>query len=192
VHGAAVRGAQRAVLMQGASASGKSVVALSLLQCGWHLLADDAIILRNLDAPQIHTAPEWMGLPPRALALFPSLAPRVRRSGVMVDVYFDKHVFPSVEWRGDHLAQATARTIVLLDLDPAVPAPKLVRVSARDAFLALVRENLFPFHRVSLASFRRPHLDLVAALVRRADTYRLRYSMAHLDQAVSVVASAIR
>jgi hypothetical protein len=195
LHAACVAIDGRGVLLCGPSGAGKSLLALRLIEQGAQLVADDNVALRDTASGlRCFATPEWMGLTPSSLQLFPALRAQIEQRSERVDAYFAKHVFrpellfPNV--RRPAIAPALLVEVSQADASAADQPPLLSEIPARVAMLNIVKENYVPFHRHSMAQFTAHDVRLAGELVDAVRPYRLVFSAGRLAQAAAMIRQA--
>lgn len=196
LHAACVVVDGRGVLLCGPSGAGKSLLALRLIEHGAKLVADDNVALRETtSALHCLATPEWMGLTPPSLPLFPALQAQIEQRSECVDAYFAKHLFPPerlfASVRCPVVTPALLLEVSQADAAADDQAPLLSELRARDALLHIVRENYVPFHRHSMPQFAAHDVRLAGVLVDTVRSYRLVFSAGRLAQAAALIGQAV-
>jgi hypothetical protein len=196
LHAACVVIDGRGVLLCGPSGAGKSLLAVSLIEQGAQLLADDNVALRDRPSGlQCFATPELMGLTPASLPLFPQLLAKIEHGSECVDAYFAKRlfrpelVFPNV--RCAAVAPALLFEVERADESAEDPSPQCSEIPARDVFLNIVRENYAPFHRHSMPQFAAHDVQVAGVLADTLRAYRLVYSVGQLARAAALIGRAV-
>ena len=195
LHAACVVVDGRGVLLCGPSGAGKSLLAVRLIEQGAQLVADDNVALRETPSGlQCLATPEWMGLTPSSLPLFPNLRAQIEQRSDCVDAYFAKRLFPPERLfpnvRCPGVAPALLLEVSQADGSAEDQVPLLSEIRPRDALLNIVRENYVPFHRHSMPQFAAHDVRLAGVLVDTVRPYRLVFSAGRLAQAVDLIGQA--
>ena len=135
LHGAALSRPGGAILLFGQSGAGKSTLTAALALAGWHIASDDLTMIRPTAAgPMVHPGATGVCLWPdtrAALALDPARC-------VAMPGYDDKMRFEPEDAPGAD--PAPLRALVFLDRSGDVAAPRLDRMSIREAVRDAARQ----------------------------------------------------
>lgn len=171
LHAAGVSHRGRALLLVGASGSGKTTTSLNLLLHGWQLLANDVVLLTaESDGVTAWPLPDKITVRPKTLALLPQLAQFAVGAQQIAGVALPADFLPSHQLVGGNWSpparveaicfpQVTDRATADLDVQPR--AVTLAR---------LLEESVDCWDPASLDA----HTALLTALSQQAIGYRLR------------------
>lgn len=196
LHAACVVVDGRGVLLCGPSGAGKSLLAVSLIEQGAQLVADDNVALRDTPSGlQCFATPELMGLTPASLPLFPQLRAEIEHGSECVDAYFAKRLFrPELVF--PNVRCPAVAPVLLFEVEQAHEcgedqSPQCSEIPSRDIFLNIVRENYAPFHRHSMPQFAAHDVQLAGVLADTVRAYRLVFAAGQLSRAVALIGAAV-
>ncbi len=158
MHASAVAIDDEAVLVTGASGSGKSTTCLACVAAGWSFLADDFCIVTTGSDPMVHPVYGLAKLEPDALVRLPSLAAHV------VDPSADQLVLDPKS----HIAHGARLRAVLIPQVGSGTTTSVVPISAQEAFRELVPGSVLEGIGAGTQT-----LGTLAALLRRVPCARL-------------------
>ncbi len=173
VHAFAAAKDGRAVLIVGASGSGKTTSGLSLLLGGWQLLANDILLLENRDdGLYALPTPGGVSIRPATFDLLPALRNWlvVRSSGGSVAVSAQQLT------RGQRAEPARVAAILLPQIEATRPYSHLQPANRAITFVRLLEESADRWDAAALDG----HVDVMEQLSRQTAVYHL-----HLGQDVA-------
>ena len=168
IHAACLTQGERGYLFIGESDSGKSTLAMRLVESGWHYLSDDSVLLsRQGDGIEAYPLRRDFCLDPEAEAVFPQVAAHwqphladVRKQRLSIEALYPEQA----------AARCTVRALVFPQIVFRAKS-QLVPLDAKQALLGLLH------HSGALAVLDAPtaaaHLEDLNRLVRQAQSYTL-------------------
>ena len=166
VHAFAVAKNGRAVLVVGASGSGKTTTGLSLLLNGWKLLANDILLLeRRADGLYALPTPGGVSIRPATFSLLPALqdwlgalpsSGKVNVSGQQLS-------------RGQWAEPVRVELVLLPQIEAARPCCQLQSANRAVALARLLEESADRWDAAALAA----HVDVMQVLSRQTAVYHL-------------------
>jgi hypothetical protein len=166
VHAGAVADSGRAVMLSGATGSGKSTASLALLLGGWSFLGDDIVFLRSTsDHPELLAFPDDIDASERTIAFFPMLGSP--SDWPKLAGYAKHQISPDGVRVGATVASA-APALVLLPRIGDGDAHEVEPVSPDELLLELIPNVI-----LTETGAAQHQLDLLARLTRGAPAFRL-------------------
>lgn len=180
VHAACVARNGRAVLLCGASGSGKTCLAYACARRGWTFITDEiSSCLRDSSDNLVLGNPRYLHFRQTAAALFPEFANRPATPNSVGKITIDAR---TAEMPIQTAFQASVTAVVFLDRTPGQPA-RLTRISGANAVTALEADlPLFPQPQYDA------HRAALLTLVQNP-TFELRYHS--LDEASALLDSLV-
>lgn len=148
IHGTCVLVSGVGVLLRGASGSGKSDMALRLIDEGARLVADDRVVVRAEGGCLIATAPEPLGglLEVRGVGILPVPSAPSAELGLIVDLVPPDRVERLPQADRDRLLDRTLPRLSLAPFEASAPAKlRLAAAAARAGTLGRVPDRLAEF-----------------------------------------------
>ena len=180
IHAAVAARNGGAVILPGNSGSGKSTLTAALAASGWRLFCDEFAMIVPEDCT-VHPSPRPVSLKNRSVAVM-----RDRCPARMLPLDFTRtskgtvsYFLPSLDDIERQRARAEPRLLVFPQWQAGSP-PTLTRLSASDAFIALIR-NAVNYEILGEAGTR-----VIAEIVAKCPAYTFTYD--DLDAACSTVA----
>jgi hypothetical protein len=151
------------------SSSGKSTLALGLVQAGWHYLADDAILLRSYNNEDVEVRPlrRDLYLGPEAATLFPDT------QGYWQPCLLREDTKQRLDMEALYHSQLRNTCFPDLLLFPTIvdaPKSRLIPIEKAEALYRLIQQSALPTIDPQMAP---EHLDILARLVRQTRHVRL-------------------
>ena len=179
LHAGGVAGNGSAIALPGAAEAGKTTLTAGLVRAGLGYLTDEALAL-DRETLLVHPYPKPLSIDPGAWPYFPELAP--------LDSVEDGHdrnqwQVPATAIRPGAVADSCPVVAVVFPRYECGANTVLAPIGRGEALVDLAK-NTFHFKERGA-----PELDLLAALARSADCYRL--TLGELDGAVDLVADLI-
>jgi hypothetical protein len=186
LHGAAVTKGQKVYFFGGPSGAGKSTLAISLLEHGYAILADDApLFMLDQGRALALSSLDELSITENTLDLYPWLAGVVSRRREVSG----KLLLSRAKMKAEHLAFGPVEVTHFVNLKRGpCDRPQVIEVDKQLLLQELVRESMlifrgskmtkFPpeFARVSALMF-----DVMSQMVANAKTYELVFSNDHLS-----------
>lgn len=182
VHAFAAAKDGRAILIVGASGSGKTTSGLSLLLGGWQLLANDILLLESRDdGLYALPTPGGVSIRPATFDLLPALKEWliIRSSGSSVAVSMQQLT------RGQWAEPARVATIWLPQIEAARPCSQLQPANRAITFVRLLEESADRWDETALTA----HVNVMEQLSQQTAVYHLRLGqdVAHLPELIEGV-----
>ena len=180
VHAFAASQKGRALLLIGPSGSGKTTTGLSLILAGWHLLANDVVLLRRR-SQGIHAypTPGEVSVRPPSLTLLPALRQRRGQHDPRLDIY--RYTGSALTGSSERPAAAPVVALCFPTVTGAAES-RLSRQPAAVTLAQLMEQSVDRWDRHALSG----HLALLQALSAQAAGYQL-----HLGRAVTALPSLL-
>ncbi|WHZ28352.1 MAG: hypothetical protein OJF51_003150 [Nitrospira sp.] len=168
-HAACLTTGDGGCLMIADSSSGKSTLALGLVQAGWHYLADDAILLRSYNNEDVEVRPlrRDLYLGPEAATLFPDT------QGYWQPCLLREDTKQRLDMEALYHSQLRNTCFPDLLLFPTIvdaPKSRLIPIEKAEALYRLIQQSALPTIDPQMAP---EHLDILARLVRQTRHVRL-------------------
>lgn len=168
IHAFAATRNGRAALLVGRSGSGKTTTGLNLLTGGWHLLANDVVLLQQRpDGVYAWPTPGAISVTAETLELLPALRPLVNQT--RQESVAQKYMLAAADLPGLNWGEPAPVADIFFPAVQTRPQSQLQAQSRSVSMVQLMEESVDRWDEPALAG----HLNLLEALSRQANCYRL-------------------